>query len=192
MKGLGLSVFLAVILIGAIGALFLEDVLVTTPEVRQPASDAPIYFFENFTMRVMNEAGHPDYVLEGKNLFSYRDDEVDAWIDAPQLAIDVQPKPGWDVTANEGSVKQGGDLFELRGDVVLLQAGARAGSPLRIETESLDLHAPERIASTAAEVHITTPQWKVRSDGMRAQFNDGIVDLLANVHALYTPAVSAQ
>ena len=191
MKGLGLSVFLAVILIGALGSLFLEDILIKAPEVRQPGSDAPIYYFEDFTMRVMDADGHPAYLLAGKNMFGYRDDEVDAWIDAPQLEIDVAPQPGWDVTAEKGSVAQGGDLLFLRGSVVLLQTGARAKSPLRIETETLDLDTRKRIASTDAAVEFTAPQWRVRSVGMHAQIQDGVVELLADVHARYTPAVSA-
>ena len=43
MKGLGLSVFFAVILIGALGALFVEDMLIKPAKVREPSSDAPAY-----------------------------------------------------------------------------------------------------------------------------------------------------
>lgn len=192
MKGLALSVFLAVILIGGLGSLFLEDMLIKPAEVRPRASDAPIYFFEDFTMRVMDTEGHPAYVLAGKNLFSYRDDDVDARIDAPQMAIDTKSQPGWDVTARSGQVAQSGDLVQLRGDVVLVQDGADTESPLRIETQILDFDTRQSIASTEAAVNITAPQWNVRSLGMHAQFERGLVDLLADVHARYTPPAAAQ
>lgn len=191
MKGLGLSVFLAVVLIGALGSLFVEDILVKPTDVPQPASDVPTYFFEDFTMRVMNKEGHPEYVLTGKNLLSYRDDEVDAHIEAPQLAIDAVAQPDWDVTANTGSIVDGGDLLLLRGSVVVQQAGPPAERPLRIETESLDLDTRERTASTDVAVDITSPQWHVRSTGMHARFGEGLIDLLASVHARYTPATVA-
>ena len=191
MKGLGLSVFFALILIGALGSLFLEDVLIKPVDVHQPVSDAPIYYFEDFTMRVMDEAGHLAYVLEGQNLFGYRDDEVDARIESPQLAIDTVSQPSWDITAHAGDITQGGDLVMLRGSVVLQQVGERAKAPVRIETETLDLDTVGRVASTADAVNITAPQWQVRSVGMHARFEEGQVDLLASVHGRYTPAEAA-
>jgi LPS export ABC transporter protein LptC len=191
MKGLGLSVFLAVVLIGALGSLFVEDILIKPTDVQRPTSNVPHYFFEDFTMRVMNKEGHRAYVLTGKNLFGYRDDDVDAHIEAPQLAIDAVAQPDWDVTANTGSITEGGDLVLLRGNVVLQQAGAPAERPMRVETEALDLHTIERIASTDAAVDITSPQWHVRSVGMHARFEEGLIDLLASVHARYTPGAIA-
>lgn len=191
MKGLGLSMFLAVVLIGALGALFLEDVLVTPVETRRADSGAPVYFFEDFTMRVMNEHGRPAYVLTGAQLLSYRDDHVDAQIESPRLAIDAVAQPDWDVTARTGSLVAGGDLLQLRGDVVLQQVGADLVEPLRIETQTLDLDTVARIATTPAEVHISAPQWRVRSLGMQARIDEGLVDLLAAVHGRYMPQAPA-
>ncbi|MDH3715986.1 MAG: LPS export ABC transporter periplasmic protein LptC [Gammaproteobacteria bacterium] len=187
MKGLGLSVFLAVVLIGALGSLFVESVLIKPSEVQRPSSNVPTDFFEDFTMRVMNEEGHSVYVLTGKHLFSYRGDEVDARIEAPQLAIDTVSQPDWDVTANTGSIIDRGDMLLLRGSVVLQQGGAPAEQPVRIETESLDMDTKRRIASTAVAVDITSPQWHVRSMGMQARLEEGLIDLLASVRARYTP-----
>ncbi len=188
MKGLGLSVFFAVILIGALGALFVEDVLIKPPEPRPRSGDAPAYFFEDFTMRVMNEQGTVEYVLAGKSMSGYRGDDTSAQIEAPQLAINGVAK--WDVSASLGNVTERGDRVELRGNVVLQRAATPTQEPLRIETETLDVDTGERVASTADPVTFTATHWRVRSTGMQAYFGTGMVDLLADVHARYTPRVA--
>ena len=191
MKGLGLSVFFAVILIGVLGALFVEDVLIKpiTP-TREPSSDAPVYFFEDFTMRVMNEQGHLAYVLAGKSMAGYRGNDKDAQIELPRLAIDAAPRASWGVTANDGVVTRGGDRLRLQGRVVLQREAKPPKPPLRIETDTLDVDTRQRIATTHDDVHITAAHWQVRSTGMQANLGSGLLDLLADVHARFTPEVA--
>jgi len=130
--------------------------------------------------------GHPLFRLEAERI-EQPTPQGRIYLTSPQL--DYQPDPGnhWTLASLEGALPQDASSADLTGNVHAEGRPSGSDSLMRIDTDTLHLEMPQRVASTPARVHMTWAGRSLRGRGMRFDLQRNYVELYADVHAALTP-----
>lgn len=131
---------LAALLMVAVGALlswWLSTVLQVHP-VPAPAPDrrAPDYVLENFSATAMDESGGRKYVLSGKRLSHYPDDDT-ALVVRPYLIRFSADGPPLYTRADTGIVSEGMKKITMKGRVSLTRKGTGGDPAGAVTTDTM-------------------------------------------------------
>ena len=159
------------------------------------ASEAD-YYLEDFTTRRFDAGGALEYVVSGRTLSHFPDDDRSE-VDAPRVELH-RADGRWRVSAERGRLDTDPDVFTLLGAVRLEREGtppdeagaeAEAGAALTIRTSDLSLGLDSNELATDAAFEIVSPGWRLAGVGLRSRIDEGKLVLLSDVTGTYDAAV---
>ena len=173
------------LLVIAAAAAFLFRTLESTPTgPGETAADSVDYSMERVQVTVFGEDGRPRYRLSSPLMRHFaRGDE--AQISDPEVRFVGQADLQWRAQAQSALIDNTGDSVVLRGDVVAERSGQSPADYLSLKTDELKLLPKSRRAETMARVQLTSPVHSVTATGLRADFTQQRLELLADVHGTY-------
>lgn len=171
------------------------------------------YYLEDFTTRRFDQAGALEYVVSGKTLSHYPDDNRSE-VDAPRVEL-RRDGAIWNVRALSGRFDTEPDVFTLNGDVELVRTAdatsagasatvlsttddpsATASNPAEaialgqivIRTADLSLGLDSNEIRTDAPFEIESEAWQLSGVGLRSSIDEGKLVMLSNVNGTYDAA----
>ena len=155
------------------------------PETTTREVSVPDTFMENFTTRIMNTKGVPTHQLRAAYMAHYPyDDHSD--FTSPQFTIYRPSGEQWIVSAEKGTSEKGTEKILLHGEVIMTrQLTPTAEVDLEIRTRDLIIQPDNAFAETNQPITITRGESVLQSDGVRAFFDEGRVELLSRVRGRY-------
>lgn len=182
---------LIVLVVVAASALWWLDTL----RERQPVPQAdpaqrhePDYYFTDFRLRAHERSGPPRYVIEGERLVQYADDGT-AEVTEPRLFYGGNGDPPWRIRSRRGILSPGGDMVELREDV-LMRRQATERPPLALRTSRMTVFTEAGRAETDRPVTVVSPGERIAAVGMTMRFGPGIIEFHQDVRGHYDPAIA--
>lgn len=157
----------------------------TKPRLIALDNSVPDAYMENIKTYIMNEHGKPRYELHANYMAHYTFDDHSDFI-SPQFIYYRADKSEWVMTSERGTVKDGTEQIILHGKVTMVRRQLGAGDPdLKIDTSELLIRPEDSYAETDQLITITSGEHRIQSNGIRAYFNDGRVELLSRVRGVY-------
>ncbi len=181
-------VFAIALVVVALSALWwLETLRRQEPATRSDDEGVRVArsYFEDFRMRDHRGEGKPLHVVRGERLRHFADEET-ADVQAPRIDYTPPGAPPWHARAARGELERGSDRVELIDDVVLVREGATS-EPLQLETTALTIRPSAGLAETSQPVRVRGTTWRSTAVGMRAHFDQGLVELRSDVWGRYEP-----
>jgi lipopolysaccharide export system protein LptC len=133
------------------------------------------------------EDGQPLYTLDAALINQPPGQTSRIELQQVQMAFRDANGREWTGRADSGETTTDVARVELWGDVQVSGSLPGSDTPVRINTEKLSVDTHAHTLKTQELVTVTTPDGKMRSKGLAANLNDGIVHLVSNVHGTYTP-----
>ena len=164
-----------------------------TINMRDTQSD---YYLSDFRTRRFGENGQIEFIVHGKTLAHYPDDNRSEIIE-PKLEL-RRADALWLAESSSGRYDPAPDLFTLRGDVTVTrilsneQQGDRSPEPITMTTSLLSIANEANLLETDQLVKITAPKWQLQSKGLTTTIDDGQLKLLAQVIGRFDSPVVAQ
>ncbi|WP_330926566.1 LPS export ABC transporter periplasmic protein LptC [Candidatus Sororendozoicomonas aggregata] len=159
----------------------------TTIGERTPDNKAhPDYFLEQVSITHYNKKGRRDYLLTSSNLSHYLEKGT-ALLSDPYLRDYRDPDQMVDSKAVHGKWLTSTETLILWDDVVLRQDDLKTNRTVRVETNYLTIHTPDRMAETDKPVLITSNGSYTRAVGMQSFYDKGIIYLKNSVRGLHVP-----
>lgn len=182
---LGLSALLLCLLLLAI-FIGLKRVI-TRPTTTQLEKAIPDFFAKNFLIVQTNENGLPKNILRSSYAEHYPKTEM-IYFSTP--SVTVYPNAGalWQISAQHG--KTWGkhiDKIYLWEEVIISRPKDKNIRFSTLTTTEIYYYPPTKIAYTDKPVTITQPGTLVKSIGLQANFNTGIINLLSQARGHYVP-----
>lgn len=130
--------------------------------------------------------GHPLYTLDA-DLINEPPGTTNIQLQQVHIVFRDATGQEWQGRADNGTVGRDSGQVELLGDVQVsgLLPGSRAEANIRTEKLSVDTHT--QTVTTQEPVTLAVPGGRIRSRGLSANLNDGVVHLETNVHGTYSP-----
>lgn len=153
-------------------------------QLQQPKSDRYVEIFMNeFKMTAMNEAGSPEYILNGKYLQRYND-STESEIQQPVFHL-LQKDKQWVISADSATINDDDETIQLNNNVVMQQKNSKPGVTIR--TQNLLINTKTQIAKTRAMVDITQGGSHLNSTGMVFNNITSDLELSSKVNGYYLP-----
>ncbi|WP_372964292.1 LPS export ABC transporter periplasmic protein LptC [Marinobacter sp.] len=109
-----------------------------------------------------------------------------ATMERPRAILQGEGDPApWIIEADEGSLLQGDELVNLKGNVVINRQ--LQGDETTLTTQELTLNNTERTVYTDRPVTISEPHGTTQATGMKAWIDDRILELNSQVEGHYEP-----
>jgi lipopolysaccharide export system protein LptC len=171
--------------IAGISVWLLSEQAPKKPRLIALDNTVPDAYMENFTTYVMGENGEPRHELRASYMAHFSFDNHSEFT-APQFIFYRPDKSQWVMSAERGTAKDGAEQIILHGKVRIFRRQLAAGdSALNIDTSELLIRPDDSYAETDQLITITSGEHSVQSNGLRAYFNDGRVELLSRVRGVY-------
>ena len=148
-------------------------------------ANVPDYYMEDFTTLTMDENGDPDYKLYAIYMAHYPDNDTTEVL-KPTMEFYRSGKPPLHVIADKGWLTSRNEVVLLSGNVAFTEQDTAGDPVLQINTESARLLINQNYAETDAYARIHTRRTSITGTGMRANFNDGKLTVLNDVHTIIT------
>ena len=137
-----------------------------------------------------DEQGRPLRRFDGSELLHYAAGSAGPErfeMNAPDIRLYSDGKPGWHLTANQATSTDPGTDIWLEGRVVALR-DASQGMPLRVETERLHANPRANRLDTPELVKIAGPQGRMSGRGLTADLQSRTLQFNSAVEVLYAPS----
>jgi len=176
--------FIAVVVIAATSSWLLKTVDTQPFTILEPPRHYKDYYLQNFNATIMNENGKPHYVLKGKYLEHFPDDEsID--IKQPDVKLFREKLPPWNLLSEHARVLNKGNLIYLNGNVLMNRPESANEPEINLTTSNLTLKVDQNYAETNDPVDIKTEKHRLKAKGMRVYLADGRLELLSDVKGFY-------
>ncbi len=139
-------------------------VVASAPAESTEKSDDPDAVAENLTIRRLDMAGKPNYVLQARRMTHYPADDS-TQMDAPRFEKSGQG-PTLTVSADHGTLTHDGDDAYLYGNVLLVQDATADSDELRVRTDYLHIIPERDIVRTDKPVTMTEGGSVISGSGM--------------------------
>lgn len=140
---------------------------------------------ENVTTYIFDEKGKPRHEIHASHMAHFPTDDHSKFTSL-QFTLYQSNDQQWDVSAKQGTTNNGIDEIILSGKVVMHRRKTSTGdSNLQINTTKLLIRPNDSYAETDQLITITSDKHSLKSNGIRAYFNDGRVELLSRVKGEY-------
>ena len=130
--------------------------------------------------------GHPLYTVNADVIRQHPDDNT-VQLEHATLGFHDANGSLWTARGNQGQVGQNSGIVELSGDVHVSGTPQGSREPVEMATEQLAFDTNTKIAETKDPVTVTWSGQELRGKGMRANLNDGRVQLESQVHGNAAP-----
>jgi lipopolysaccharide export system protein LptC len=154
------------------------------PRLITKDNTVPDAYMEDFTTYIMGENGKPRHELSASHMSHFSFDDHSEFI-SPEFIFYRPDETRWVMSAESGTTRNGSKEITLQGKVTILRKQISDDSELKIVTEKLLVRPDESYAETDQLITITSGEHKLQSNGFRAFFNDGRVELLSRVKGEY-------
>ncbi len=145
----------------------------------------PDAYMEDFTTYIMGENGKPRYELHASYMAHFSFDDHSEFT-SPQFIFYRPDESQWVLSAERGTANDSAEQIKLQGKVTMVRRQFNRGdSGLKINTSELLIRPDDAYAETDQLIIITSGEHKIQSNGIRAYFNDGRVELLSRVRGEY-------
>lgn len=145
------------------------------------------YYMEGVVSRHFDAGGNLSHVLHAPRI-DYFLAEQRSLMQQPHIQLLRSDGAPWEVRAAEAEATHQQDTITLRNQV-LLQRAAHAGvAALQMDTDTLTVNMSEHSAQTDAPVRFRSSQGEVSGVGLRADFANEQLHLLAQVKGRYEHA----
>jgi lipopolysaccharide export system protein LptC len=146
---------------------------------------APDSFMENFSTLILDEQGQPHYELRAAHMAHYPDDDHSEF-NTPHFTVHRPDGRRWEVWAEQGRAQNGAEQVLLSGEV-LVQQRVDDSTRLEIRTRDLRVYPRDDYAETDEHTVIIRGEGRLQSEGLRADFRAGQLQLLSQVRGHYEP-----
>ncbi len=143
----------------------------------------PDFYLKIFELTSMSEKGLPRHRLVADSMFHYPDDDT-AVIHMPRLTFYQDGNNVWEIKADEGLAIDGGKRLKLIGPV-FIQRKSGDDTQLKIFTSDVLVTADSEVAETKNPVKIYQDNGITYAVGMKVDFKNRKLDLLADVRGEY-------
>lgn len=159
-----------------------------TLDMRQTQSD---YYLSDFRTRKFDPEGNIDFIVEGKTLAHYPDDNR-SQIKEPRVELrrgDIL----WLARSESGRFDPLPNLFTLAGGVIVerqLQSNVSGNADevsITITTQSLRIATEANLVETDDRIKISAPSWNLEATGLRTAIDEGQLSLLSEVIGRFEP-----
>ena len=178
-------ILLAVLALGALGALFLQQSESGGGEAApgDVESTEPGYIANGAELIETGEDGHALFRLNAERIEQPTPQGI-IFLTAPQL--DYQPEDGnhWTLTAERGQLPQDARTAELAGTVHAQGRPSGSNELMRIATEQLHLDMQQQLATSSAKVRVDWAGNVLRGRGMSADIRNDRLQLAGDVHGV--------
>ena len=148
-------------------------------------NSVPDAYMEDFTTYIMGENGKPRHELSASYMAHFSFDDHSEFI-SPEFIFYRPDKSLWVMSAKRGVAENSSKQINLQGKVTILhRKTVTSEAELRMETSDLLIRPNESYAETDKLITIISGEHKLQSNGFRAYFNDGRVELLSRVRGVY-------
>ena len=144
----------------------------------------PDYFVEGLALTRTNASGAPTFRMSARRLKHFPDDDSAEYEQPVLVALDPA-RPLVTLRAERGRTTSGGERTDLYDQVVLVRAGDRTQSELRIETDQVTLLAEEDIARTDRPVKILYGVSSLTGTGMEFDNASRTLKVRSRVHGVW-------
>jgi len=153
-------------------------------QTRKASSSRYVEVFMNeFELTAMDDAGNPDYTLNGSHLQRFNDSN-ETEIKKPIIQF-LQQSGQWKVSAENAVINNKDETIRLNTNVVMQQQNIEPAITFR--TQSLLLNTKTQIAKTNEPVEIVQGISSIKSDGMIFNNMTHELELSSNVNGYYQP-----
>lgn len=157
----------------------------TTSTLGLSATNSPDYYMEDFTTTAMDENGDPDYKLYAIYMAHYPANDTTEVL-RPSMEFYRPDQPPLRVVADKGWLTSGNEVVLLSGNVAFTETDIDGQPVLQINTRSARLLINQNYAETDDYASIRARRTSITGTGMRANFNDGKLKVLNDVHTIIT------
>ncbi len=148
-------------------------------------NSVPDAYMEDFTTYIMGENGKPRHELSASYMAHFSFDDHSEFT-SPQFIFHRPDKSQWVISAERGATRNGSKEITLQGKVTIIRKQLPMDdSEWKIVTDEILIRPDESYAETDQLITITSGEHKLQSNGFRAYFNDGRVELLSRVRGEY-------
>ena len=145
----------------------------------------PDAYMEDFTTTIMGENGKPRYEIHASYMAHFSVDDHSEFT-SPQFIFYRPDESQWVMSADRGTAEDDGKQIVLQGKVTMFRRQLATGdSELKIDTSELLIRPDDSYVETDQLITITSGEHKLQSNGIRAYFNDGRIELLSRVRGIY-------
>jgi LPS export ABC transporter protein LptC len=158
----------------------------TAPTVVEERRD-PGYAARDAKLVQTGTDGKPLYTINASVIRQQPDDDT---VQLEKATLGFYDANGslWTARGNTGQVGQDTGKVELSGDVHVNGTPQGTQEPAEITTEHLAFDTNSKIATTKDPVTWTWSGQEIKGKGMRANLNDGLVQLESKVHGTAVPS----
>lgn len=174
-----------VLLLGAsLSWWLMRSLEVREAPVREQVRHIPDYYLNDFTVNAMDDSGHLRYRLHADHMTHYLDDDTASLV-RPNMVLFKQDGPTWNAAARRGWIGAGQKTVRLNRDVLVWRDPLVKGSGLELQTDELHIIPDRQYAETDRPVTIAQDIGITRAVGMHVFFDQGRMELLADVRGRY-------
>lgn len=155
-------------------------------EVEQQSreKDQVDYYLQDFTSRQFDKTGQLTAQMDGEHLTHWKAQKR-SHIIKPVIFNGLDPQERSRTDADEAWLDQDKNRIRLETNVHNHQPATSSRSEMDLYTSYLDYDMQTHIASTKADVLITTPSGSMHSTGMTGKLDADLLKFKTNVHSRY-------
>jgi len=155
------------------------------PRLINMDKSVPDAFMENFTAHNFDNKGIPRHEISAEYMAHYPVDDYSEFT-SPELILFKSGKQRWSVSAEKGTTTKDIKEIILHGEVNINRLNKLTGKPdLVINTAEILIRPDENYLETDKKISMTTAKHKLESIGIRANLDEGKVELLSRVRGIY-------
>lgn len=157
-----------------------------SPALDTSAYIVPDYFMEDFTTVTMDENGEPKFKLYAIYMAHYPDNDTTEVL-RPSIEFYRKNKPPLYVKSDKGWLTADNEVVLLNGNVEFVEKNELDQAIMQINTDKARLLINQNYAETDQFVKISTRRFTITGIGMQADFNEGKLTVLSDVHTIIEP-----
>ena len=181
-----LLILIATVLVAAYVSWLLDTFRQETRQAGPLPAAAPDYLLDDFTATRFDARGHMQQQLTAAHGRHFPADGR-ILLSRPRLAI-TEDSPPWTLAADSGLVTDGGNRIRLDGTVEARRPASDDHPALHLITRDLLVLPPEARAETAARADLHAGPHRLSGTGMRLDWRQRRLQLLADVESHYVLA----
>ncbi len=181
-----LLILVAALLVAAYASWLLDTFRQETRQARQAQPDVPDYTLDEFTLARFDARGH---LLQKLTASHGRHYPAGGRIELDRLRLEVtEEMPPWTLEADSGLITEGGDRIRLPGAVSASRPATDTQPALYLQTRDLLVQTALARAETAARAELRAGPHRLRGTGMKLDWRQRRLRLLADVESRYVLA----
>lgn len=177
-----LAILIIVLILASLSGWWLAELRKQPEVISYPDDNSYDYFLTNFSTTVLNEEGKATYHLRAAYMEHFPVDNR-ASLTQPQITLLGTPNV-WEARAQNGVAFIEKQTMDLSGDVIVKQTTKNAPDVV-LMTEKLHINAANKTLQTSSQVKIHSGKDTIIADGLKADLNNGQLELLSRVKGRY-------